>query len=133
EDFGPEVVFIFRHVLEAQAAVGTEIVVGDELVGFGGALLFLGAVERFGDDDFVLFVEILAGQHHFDDVFLELVGEFLDFGVAAARAGPAAPAAAAATTESAAGSRRRGGLGCASDSGCRFGRGHGLGLSFGGR
>ena len=97
EDFGPEVVVVFRQVLQAQTAVGTEVVVGDELVGLVGALLFLGAVERLGDDDFVLFVEILAREHDLDDVFLELVGEFLDFGVAAAGAATAPrPSAAAA-------------------------------------
>ena len=56
EDFGLEVVVFFGEVLQAQAAVGAEVVVGDELVRLVGALLFLGAFERLGDDDFVLFV-----------------------------------------------------------------------------
>jgi len=60
EDFSPEVVLFVRHVLQAQATVRAEIVIRDELVRLVGALLFLGAFERFRDDDFVFFVELFC-------------------------------------------------------------------------
>ena len=62
---------------------------------------FLVPSSALADDDVVLFVEFLARQHHRDHFVLELVGQLLDFGIAAAaRAAPgrrAPPPPSAAT------------------------------------
>jgi hypothetical protein len=100
---------LLRHILEPETAARTEIVVGDELVRPVGALLLLGAFQRLGGNDFVLFVVVPPLQHYPHHFRLKLVRHLLHFGVPAATSA-ATSAAAAAATPAAARSGRLGAL-----------------------
>ena len=75
EDFGIEVLLLFRQRLQLEVATRTEVIIRDELIRLLRPLLFFRCRERLIRNDLVLTVDLVVSQHHLNDFLLKLLRE----------------------------------------------------------
>ena len=80
EDLRPEIVLFFRQALQPQPRARIEVLERSEVARLVGPLLRLGPVQILSRDHLVLRLQLVPFEHDGDDLFLELIGQFLGLG-----------------------------------------------------